>query len=142
MTDFRLDQQFKKDTIELGMLNDQILLLMNNALVPWFIIVPVTQQTEIFRLDETEQNTLYRNINSLSRHILEHYEVSKINIGAIGNIVRQLHIHIIGRSKTDYAWPNVVWGNARNIPYSEEQLQSVINNLMSDHEVELIRSDV
>ena len=103
MKNFSLNQVLENDTFELGRLNDQILLLMNNALLPWFIIVPVTQHTEIFQLDEAEHNTLYRNINILSRHIVQHYESDKINIGAIGNIVRQLHIHVIGRNKTDYA---------------------------------------
>lgn len=139
MTDFRLDQRLKNDTVELGLLNSQLLLVMNNALVPWFIIVPVTQHTEIYQLNETEQNILYSNINILSRHILKHYEVSKINIGAIGNIVSQLHIHIIGRNESDYAWPNVVWGNPQKKPYTEEQLKSIKNRLISDNDVDSLQ---
>jgi diadenosine tetraphosphate (Ap4A) HIT family hydrolase len=108
---------------------------MNNSLLPWFIIVPVTQQKEIFELEAAEQKTLYKNINMLSRHLLQHYEVTKINIGAIGNIVSQLHVHVIGRRETDYAWPNVVWGNPQKKPYREAQLQRVVDHLVLDNNI-------
>lgn len=136
MTDFSLHQQLKHDTFELGKLNGQLLLVMNNALLPWFILVPRTEHKEIFQLGESEQQSLYKNLNILSRHILCHYPVSKINIGAIGNLVPQLHIHVIGRSETDHAWPQVVWGNPQKTAYTPEQLQEVLHRLVDDVQVD------
>ena len=131
MSDFVLDKKLAEDTFELGCLNGQLLLLMNNALVPWFILVPITSKTEICELDERDQTILYRNINLLSQHVLQQFDVSKINVGAIGNVVKQLHVHIIGRHENDYCWPDVVWGRQEREPYKKEQLNAVIGDLLS-----------
>jgi len=132
MTEFTLDARLRNDTHQLGSLNGQLLLLMNNALAPWFILVPLTDHSEIYLLDTEERATLDRNIDLLSRHLLAHFAVEKINIGAIGNIVKQLHIHVIGRSRNDYAWPGVVWGNPARQDYTAEQLQSIAAGLCAD----------
>lgn len=131
MSDFVLDKKLAEDTFELGYLNGQLLLLMNNALVPWFILVPITSKTEICELDERDQTILYRNINLLSQHILQRFDVSKINIGAIGNVVKQLHVHIIGRNENDYCWPDVVWGRQECDQYDEDQVNEIIDNLVN-----------
>ena len=130
MSDFVLDKKLAEDTFELGCLNGQLLLLMNNALVPWFILVPITSKTEICELDERDQTILYRNINLLSQHVLQQFDVSKINIGAIGNVVKQLHVHIIGRNENDYCWPDVVWGRQEREQYSENQVNTIIDDLV------------
>ena len=130
MSDFVLDKKLAEDTFELGCLNGQLLLLMNNALVPWFILVPITSKTEICELDERDQTILYRNINLLSQHVLQQFDVSKINVGAIGNVVKQLHVHIIGRNENDYAWPDVVWGRQEREHYDEDQVNEIIENLV------------
>ena len=130
MSDFVLDKKLVEDTFELGCLNGQLLLLMNNALVPWFILVPMTSKTEICELDEHDQTILYRNINLLSQHVLQQFDVSKINVGAIGNVVKQLHVHIIGRNENDYCWPDVVWGRQEREQYDEDQVNEIIENLV------------
>lgn len=135
MKNFVLDPRLEQDTIQLGKLNGQILLLMNNALAPWFILVPLTDKHEIYLLDDAEQRTLLNNLNILSKHLLQHFEIDKINIGAIGNIVSQLHIHIVGRSTTDDAWPSVVWGHQNQRSYHDGEIDLIVENLVSDHEV-------
>ena len=130
MSDFVLDKKLTEDTFKLGYLNEQLLLLMNNALVPWFILVPMTSKTEICELDERDQTILYRNINLLSQHVLQQFDVSKINVGAIGNVVKQLHVHIIGRNENDYCWPDVVWGRQEREHYDEDQVNEIIENLV------------
>ena len=105
---------------------------MDNALVPWFILVPVTEVKEIYLLEEPQQHVLLENINIVSQHIQSHYPVTKLNIGAIGNIVSQLHIHIVGRSSSDFAWPDVVWGNSSKVPYTKEQVESILNRFIYD----------
>lgn len=135
MNTFTLDTRLQQDTIKLGVFNNQILLLMNNALVPWFILVPITDKNEIYLLDEQEQLITLNNTNQLSKHLMNHFPVQKINVGAIGNIVNQLHIHVIGRDSTDFAWPNVVWGKAEKQPYEADRVKAIVNNLLADPEI-------
>ena len=130
MNDFVLDKKLADDTFELGRLNGQLLLLMNNSLVPWFILVPMTAKTEICELDEADQAILYRNIDLLSQHILRQFDASKINVAAIGNVVKQLHVHVIGRNENDYCWPDVVWGRQEREQYEKEQVNAVIDDLL------------
>jgi diadenosine tetraphosphate (Ap4A) HIT family hydrolase len=130
--DFVLDATLKRDTFELGRLNGQRLLLMDNSLVPWFILVPVTRATELFRLEKPERDILHKNIDFLSKHLLAHFDVNKINIGAIGNIVRQLHIHIVGRNENDFAWPGVVWGRSEREPYEPSQVELISNDIFTN----------
>jgi diadenosine tetraphosphate (Ap4A) HIT family hydrolase len=135
MTRFTLDAKLESDTFTLGLLDDQLLLLMNNRLVPWFILVPQTIHKEIYQLSEHEQATLYKNINILSKHLVSNFDIDKINIGAIGNIVSQLHVHVIGRRTDDHAWPGVVWGNPERIAYQDHEVSHIRQELVNDAEL-------
>lgn len=117
-----LDSKLDSDCITIAEWGDCLLLLMNNALVPWFILVPKTQATELFQLNGEQQRLLQQHIDSLSQFILEHFDVTRINVAAIGNVVSQLHVHVIGRSPEDYCWPGVVWGRSESEPYTAEQI--------------------
>ncbi len=107
-----------------------LLLLMNNALVPWFILVPRTEESELYMLDGTTQSALLNEINLLAANVKKIFAVDKLNIAAIGNVVQQLHVHIIGRRRTDYCWPNVVWGRAEREPYTEAAVVELVQQLL------------
>ena len=102
---------------------------MDNHLVPWFILVPRTNHTELIDLSIDDQQAVLKEINQIAEFVRTEFEIDKLNIGAIGNIVRQLHIHIIGRSETDYCWPNVVWGASNKQPYTPTQVDTLRNQL-------------
>ena len=108
MAGLELDSRLARDCIVLGRLDISQLLLMNNALVPWFILVPVTTETEIVDLSAQDQARLLQEINLLSGFIKENFNITKLNTAAIGNVVSQLHIHVVGRDPADYCWPDVV----------------------------------
>lgn len=127
---FKLAPQLEKDCYVLGRLTDQNLLLLNNALLPWLILVPETDVTELFELDQSEQHKLLDNINRLSAFLKQYYPVDKLNIAAIGNIVSQLHVHIIARSRTDFCWPDVVWGRPEKTAYTDEDVEEIKDNLI------------
>lgn len=132
MEHFKLDEQLAKGSFILGELDTSLLLLMNNKVVPWFILVPqVVEVTELYELDSDTQLSLLSEINQLSRFIKKQFIVDKLNVAAIGNIVKQLHIHVIARTENDYCWPGVVWGTDFDETYSEEEVKSFIN-LLSD----------
>ncbi|MFV1983779.1 MAG: HIT domain-containing protein [Thiohalomonadales bacterium] len=125
MTDFTLDPRLANDCFVLGELNSNLILLMNNSLLPWFILVPQTSEIEIIDLTASEQIKLQNSINVLGTFIKKYFTVSKLNIAAIGNIVNQLHIHIVGREPSDYCWPNVVWGTSERKSYTELNVDKI-----------------
>ncbi len=125
MAKIELDPMLARDCLILGELKFSRLLLMNNALVPWFILLPHTDKTEIIDLPESEQASLLKEINLLSAFVRENFKISKLNIAAIGNIVSQLHVHVVGRDPSDYCWPNVVWGQSEGEPYALEQVKNI-----------------
>lgn len=92
---------------------------------PWFVLVPHTAETELYRLSPEQQQQLLKLINIMSQFIQTHFDVDKLNIASIGNVVSQMHIHIVGRSKKDPCWPGVVWGCMEFEEYDEEQLTSI-----------------
>lgn len=127
MKNFTLDERLANDCIVLGKLNMCLLLLMNNSLVPWFILVPETTESEIIDLSHSEQEILLKEINLVSRFVRDNFDCKKLNTAAIGNIVSQLHIHIVGRNPADYCWPNVVWGTKEKQVYLDSQVNEITN---------------
>ncbi len=126
---FELDARLAGDCLILGKLDCSLLLLMNNALVPWFILVPVTQATEIYQMPEEQQAQLLEEINLLSDFINSEFSIEKLNVAAIGNIVKQLHLHIVGRHSSDFCWPGVVWGAEQSEPYSDAEIKRIKESL-------------
>jgi len=122
---YELHDQLRKDCHVLGRLDAGYLLLLDNALVPWFILVPETDKTEFYQLDTELQQRVLDGINRVSVWVEENFEVDKLNVAMIGNKVPQMHIHIIGRRKDDYCWPGVVWTSPEKKAYTEEQLEKV-----------------
>jgi diadenosine tetraphosphate (Ap4A) HIT family hydrolase len=107
------------------------LLLMNNQLYPWLILVPrVENAIELIDLSAEQQHLLIDEIDKVSRILKSIYEPDKLNIATIGNIVRQLHIHIVARYRTDPAWPSPVWGYP-GTPYSPENLEKTLKVFQS-----------
>ena len=137
MKNFQLDTQLQKDCYVLGELECSLLLLMNNSLVPWFIIVPKTDKTEFYELESDIQATVMNEINALSRFIKDEFCVDKLNVAAIGNVVKQLHIHVIGRHGDDYCWPGVVWGQPEKTPYTDQAIEHIIAKLNNSPELKL-----
>ena len=103
---------------------------MNDANYPWFILVPDRESiTEIYQLDENDQQQLITESSRLSRILHTAFNADKINIGALGNIVPQLHIHHIARYKDDAAWPAPVWGTVKASAYQDTEQAYVIDKL-------------
>ena len=106
-----------------------MLLLMNNSLVPWFILVPNTSEKEIYDLSFSDQAALMQEINTLSAFIKDNFDITKLNVASIGNIVSQLHVHVVGRNMSDYCWPGVVWGASGKKPYNDAQVSKITTDL-------------
>ena len=131
MTEFKLDQRLQNDCFILSESEQFVVLLMNNSLVPWFILVPKTDKTELYQLDQAIQFKILDMTNQLSKYISEEFKPDKLNVAAIGNIVNQMHIHIIGRYKSDAYWPGVVWGGSEKIAYQPSEAERIKIQLKS-----------
>jgi diadenosine tetraphosphate (Ap4A) HIT family hydrolase len=122
---FQLHDRLAADCHLLGRNGTCLLLLNRNALYPWFILVPECDETEFYRLGPEQQSEVLTLINRMSRFIENHFSVDKLNIATIGNVVAQLHIHIIGRQQTDPCWPGVVWGTAQFEEYPPQRVAEI-----------------
>lgn len=105
-----LNSTIKKDTFAIDENDHFYLRLHKNAEIAWLILVPKTKEIEIFQLDNEFQQAVLTEINHLSALLKDKLPVDKLNIATLGNVVEQLHIHIIGRFHHDAYWPNPVWG--------------------------------
>jgi diadenosine tetraphosphate (Ap4A) HIT family hydrolase len=124
---FRLDPQLARDTIAVGDLPHARLLLMNAANFPWLILVPLRPGAmELFDLDDGERTQLMGTLAQLARLLKELTGCDKINIAAIGNVVSQLHVHIVARRRDDAAWPRPVWGAMPPRPYAAAERERLI----------------
>jgi diadenosine tetraphosphate (Ap4A) HIT family hydrolase len=115
---FALDPRLAADTSLIGDLPLSRALLMNDARYPWVILVPRRPGlAEIIELAADDRARLMEEIALAAGAISGMAGVEKINVGALGNIVRQLHVHVLGRRAGDAAWPGPVWGNGTAEPY-------------------------
>lgn len=120
---FELDERLAADTTEIGDLELCRVLLMNDVRYPWAILVPTKPNlTEIGDLARDDRIMLMDEIDTVSAALSDLYNPLKMNVGALGNIVRQLHVHVVGRTECDPAWPGPVWGHSPPESYSAEAL--------------------
>jgi len=136
VTRFSLHPQLAADCHILGEMGCCLVLLMNNSLVPWFILVPQRTATELCELPPEDQLFVLGEVNLMYRFVRNHFKTDKVNVGAIGNVVSQLHIHVVGRRRDDFCWPGVVWGRTERQPYDDaavEQLASVLAAALPSH---------
>jgi len=124
MSDFELDTRLANDSVLVADGPLSQIRLMNDERFPWLVIVPrLAGITEWIELDGDQQDKLRTELNRTSKALKSEDGVEKINIGALGNIVRQLHFHVIGRHKDDPAWPGPVWGSGQARRHDADQLQ-------------------
>ena len=103
---------------------------MNVSNFPWIILVPkVAGLTEVFHLNASEKKDYQKETNYLLEAMSKEYGSHKMNIASLGNLVPQLHTHIIARYKNDAAWPNPVWSFQDMKSYSESQFKLEIDKL-------------
>ncbi|MBA1287068.1 HIT domain-containing protein [Pseudomonas japonica] len=127
---FELDPRLQADTWVLGDFPLCQLLLSKDANYPWLILVPRrAATTEIFELTEAEQAQLAVETAQLAEGVKTALKADKINVAALGNVVAQLHVHVIARYTADPAWPAPVWGKVPAVEYRPEQLDALKDTL-------------
>ena len=124
---FQLDDRLAGGGFDFGSTGDCRVLLKDNAVFPWFILVPEVDSsiTELHQLDATDYASVMFTIRQISSFMDQHFSPDKLNIAAIGNIVPQLHIHLVARFEHDPAWPGVVWSSPEKKNYSKEEALAI-----------------
>lgn len=123
---FELDPRLARDCETISEFQLCLVLLMKDSNYPWFILVPkVFNAVEIVELTGNQQQQLLTESNIVSRFILDYFKAEKLNVAALGNVVKQLHIHHLGRFESDAAWPNPVWNACAAKPYPAEQISDI-----------------
>ncbi|TQM12782.1 diadenosine tetraphosphate (Ap4A) HIT family hydrolase [Pseudoxanthomonas sp. 3HH-4] len=123
MSDFVLDPRLAADSVFVAEGPLSQVRLMDDTRFPWLVLVPrVAAVSEWLDLDGGQQRLLLAEINQAGNLIRAQDGVQKLNIGALGNIVRQLHVHLVGRHDGDAAWPGAVWGSGAMVRHTPGEL--------------------
>jgi diadenosine tetraphosphate (Ap4A) HIT family hydrolase len=129
VTTFALDPRLEADTLEVAALPLSVVRLMNDRRFPWVILVPARPGAiEIVDLAPADRAALIEEVAQVSAVMRELFRPGKLNVAALGNVVPQLHVHVVARFTTDAAWPNPVWGSPRE-PYRFDEVQRTIGPL-------------
>ena len=129
-TQFNLHPRLATDTLPVAELPLCRALLMNDSRWPWLILVPrVAELREVHHLETSQRATLMEEMALAAKALDAVCQPQKINLGALGNLVPQLHVHVIGRHGADPAWPGPVWGFGEAEPYADGQGEDLVLKL-------------
>ena len=125
---FELNKRLAAGGFDFGTLGQCRVLLKNNAVFPWFILVPEVNDeiNELHKLDAGTYASVTNSIRQVSKFAEHYFKADKLNIATIGNIVPQLHIHIIARFESDPAWPGVIWAHADKKTYDPDRVSEIL----------------
>lgn len=124
---FSLHPRLAAGGFDLGGIGGCRLLLKNNALFPWFLLVPEVEEgiEDLHQLEPAHYDQVMAAVRLVSQFVSEHFRPEKLNVACIGNQVRQMHIHIVGRSTGDPAWPGTVWAYDGKRGYTDEEAEGI-----------------
>jgi len=127
---YSLHPQLAADTHPVATLPLCDLRLMDDSNYPWLVLVPrIANAVEIIDLDSEQRRLLSDDIDRASHLLRDLHSPHKLNVAALGNLVPQLHVHVIARFREDPAWPAPVWGRVAAMPYTPEGLVDAIRRL-------------
>jgi len=119
-----------RDTVEVTRLPLCRVLLMKDRRFPWLVLVPERSGVrEICELAPADRAALVEEIAQASEVLRLLFRPDKLNVGALGNLVPQLHIHVVARATSDSAWPGPVWGSGAPLPYADDALADLRRHL-------------
>ena len=125
-----MDPRLTAESFPLGELSLCEVLLYDDSRFPWLVLVPQKENlVEIVDLGDHERIALMDDITDACRALKEITNCHKLNVAALGNVVPQLHVHVIARSRRDPAWPRPVWGHAAAVPYTDKAAGEVLSRL-------------
>lgn len=127
---FTLHERLEADTVFVTDWPLCRVLLLNDANYPWLVLVPRRDGvSEVHELDQDDRQTLMEEMATAAHRLQNHLKARKMNVAALGNIVPQLHVHVVARYQDDAAWPRPIWGVVPPKPYEPEALDARVAEL-------------
>jgi len=131
----KLDERLAQDSQLVAKLPLCQLRLMNDARFPWLLLIPRREgASEIFDLNEVDQQRLWHEASVVGQMLKTLTQADKINVASLGNVVAQLHVHVVARRHDDAAWPGPVWGHGEGQPYAPDRLEDMHHSLLVELE--------
>ena len=131
MERFNLDERLARDSVLVTRIGLCQLRLIDDARWPWLVLVPQRPDiSELFELAPLDQAMLTFETNLIAEMFKTLTGAAKINVAAIGNIVRQLHVHVIARYENDANWPGPVWGFGERRPYAAAERETLVKSIL------------
>jgi diadenosine tetraphosphate (Ap4A) HIT family hydrolase len=124
---FQLHPRLAAGGHDFGRIGGCRLLLKDNAIFPWFLLVPEVEEgvEDLHELSDNRYGEVMEAVRDVSQFVAAYFQPEKLNVACIGNQVRQMHIHIVGRSSEDPAWPGTVWGFEGKKAYLPERVEEI-----------------
>lgn len=133
MPAFDIDERLNRDGLLVATLGLCQLRVMNDRRWPWLVLIPQRDNiSEVFELTPLDQAMLTFETNTVAAALKKATGATKINIGALGNMVRQLHVHVIARSEGDANWPGPVWGFGTAEPWSDDERKAFAARILEN----------
>jgi diadenosine tetraphosphate (Ap4A) HIT family hydrolase len=127
-----LDERLVRDSYPIAELSLCQLRLMDDTRFAWLLLIPRRANvSEVFDLDETDQRQLWHETSEVGRMLKALTQADKINVATLGNVVAQLHVHVVARRRDDDAWPGPVWGHGQPQPYDLNGLAAMRDHLLA-----------
>lgn len=124
---FKIDDRLSRDCIFCAQLQISDLYLMNDKKYPWFVLIPRCDNVfDITDLDIDRQIIALKEINIVSDFLKKKYNFDKLNVASLGNVVKQLHIHVVARFEDDPTFPEPIWCSNKAAPYQSEESEKLI----------------
>ncbi|MGZ5924935.1 MAG: HIT domain-containing protein [Rhizomicrobium sp.] len=131
MSDFKLHPRLEADTVFVADWTLSRVLLMNDSRYSWLVLVPrCANAVELFDLSQSARATLIEETARAAQLLKTVCGAAKINVGALGNLVPQLHVHVVARNPGDPAWPGPVWGHSPAVPYEAAARDALIAKVL------------
>lgn len=125
---FQIDERLKNDTIFFRDMNLSRLHIMNDNKYPWFILIPRIENVyEITDLSFDDQVKMLQEVNIVASFLKQKFNYDKLNVASLGNVVKQLHVHVIARFEKDHSFPAPVWCSNKAVQYNESEVKNLIN---------------
>jgi len=129
---FVLDPRIENDSTLIFNLPLCQVRLQNDSRYPWLVLIPkVDDVTEVHQLSSEKQQQLMSESSLVAKCLAEVTQCKKVNVANLGNVVAQLHWHVVGRFETDETWPGPIWGVGSAVPYEDQKRADFIDSFLA-----------
>jgi diadenosine tetraphosphate (Ap4A) HIT family hydrolase len=130
---FKLDPRIEKDSIFIKDLALCQIRLQNDSRYPWLVLLPrESKLTEVYELSDLQQSQLIKESSFVSQALAKTTGCKKINVANLGNVVSQLHWHVVARFGDDFTWPGPIWGVGTSIPWDDQKRAEFIDSFLQN----------